>query len=190
MVISLEHPFEIDLTWRKKLKELETLKKKKQTLDELHASQKISQSTYECLEKKLVGEAIETEAQLKTLSDNMTNRAQELEKGIVDLELSLAMLEMYHATGEIGDKTYENPQKTILLNLEATKQEIKTIRSSLLEFVKETIEENEVSPKTGELEPNDAETITVPKEEGAIEVHIEEPTTTIEDTSLVQETTT
>lgn len=189
-MISLEHPFEIDLTWRRKLKELETLKKKKATLDELYASQKISQPTYEYLEKRLVGEAIETEAHLKTLSDNMTARAQELEKGIVDLELSLALLEMYHATGEIDDKTYENPQKTILLSLEATKQEIKTLKSSLLEFVKETIEENEVSPKPEEAESTEVAAITATEEGSITELQIDESTVPVEDVQPVQETTT
>ncbi len=139
-VISLEHPFELDLTWRKKIKELDVVRKKRQTLDNLYTSQRISQSTFEYLDKKLGGEASDLEDSLKNLSDNMTQRAQELEKQIGELELSLALLEMHHATGEIDDKTYENPNKSIALNLEALQQEIKTLKSSLLEFVSESSE--------------------------------------------------
>jgi len=146
-VFDLEHSFELDLTWRSKVRDLDLTKKKKQTLDELFASQKISQSTYDHLEKKLTEETTIIEAKLKELSDSMTARAKELEKQIGLLEISLANLEMYHATGEIDDETYENQNKTILLNLEAIKQEIRTVKNFLLEFVEEKMLPKEVVEK-------------------------------------------
>ncbi|MEM2110421.1 MAG: CdvA-like protein [Candidatus Bathyarchaeia archaeon] len=144
----MEHSFELDLNYRKKIKELAVLEKKKKILDELFTSEKISQPTYEFLEKKLSGETMELEAQLKSLSDDMTARAQELEKRIGELELSLALLEMHYAAGEIDDKAYENPRKTILLSLEAIKQEIKTLKDSLLEMVSESVENEKLTPNT------------------------------------------
>jgi len=139
-VSSLENSFELDLTWGTKVQELDLIKKKKKTLDELLTSEKISQSTHEYLDKKLTEETTGVEAQLKSLLDSMTARAQELEKQIGGLEISLANLEMYHATEEIDNKIYENQNKIILLGLEAAKQELRSVKNSLLSTLSEDVE--------------------------------------------------
>jgi len=164
-VVSLEHSFEIDLTWGTKIQEQDLVRKKRQALDQLLTSERISKSTFEYLEKKLTEETMNLEAQLKSLSDSMTARAQELEKKIGQLEISLANLEMYHVTGEIDDKTYETHNKTILLGLEAAKQEMENVRNSLLNALSGgggTIEEPPKLEKKGEeaeglVEPQEAE---------------------------------
>mgnify|MGYP007042364328 CR=1 FL=1 len=77
--MDLQHSFELNLAQRMKIRELELIKKRQQTLEKLSASERISQSTYEYLKKKLTEETINLEAELKSLLDNMTVVAQELE---------------------------------------------------------------------------------------------------------------
>ena len=116
-------------------KELEVTRKKKQALDNLYAADKISQSTYEYLERELAKAVAELEDHLKNLMDKMTARAQELEKQISTLELFLASLEIHHAAGDVDDETYEKQNNAILLGLEATRQELSDINSSSQETV-------------------------------------------------------
>lgn len=111
-------------------KELEIAKKKKQALDNLYASNKISQSTYDYLDSELSKAITELEDHLNALKEKMTARAQELEKQISTLELFLASLEIHHAAGDVDDETYEKQSNAILLGLEATKQELSDIVAS------------------------------------------------------------
>lgn len=136
----MEPSFEVNLTWGAKIKELDSVKKKKTTINALFGSEQISKSTYEYLEKKLTDEIVGIETNLKLLSDSMTARAKEIEEQIVELEISFANLEMYHATGEIDEKTYEGQNKAILLRLEAAKQELENAKNSLLNVLSETVE--------------------------------------------------
>ncbi len=154
--MDLQHSFELNLAQRMKIRELELIKKRQQTLEKLSASERISQSTYEYLKKKLTEETINLEAELKSLLDNMTVVAQELESQMGGLELALANLEMHYATGEIDEQTYENQNKAILLSIDAVKQEVKNIKNSLLETVLESVEKEKKVPtlvKTEEAEP-------------------------------------
>lgn len=121
-------------------RELELAKKKKQALDDLLAAGRISQSTYGLLEKELNGSIHDLETYQQSLFDKMTARADALEKQVESLELFLANLEIHHAAGDIDEQTYESQNKAILLALEATKQELDDIRSSLSGIVPEAIE--------------------------------------------------
>jgi len=111
-------------------KELEVTKKKKQALDNLYASDKISQSTYEYLDKELTKAISELEGHLETLKNRMTSRTQELERQVSTLELFLASLEIHHAAGDLDDETYEKQNNAILLGLEATRKELTEIEMS------------------------------------------------------------
>ncbi|MEM2144656.1 MAG: CdvA-like protein [Candidatus Jordarchaeaceae archaeon] len=111
-------------------KELEITKRKKHALDNLHASNKISKSTYEYLNNELTKAISELEGHLETLKTRMSSRAQELEEQISTLDLFLASLEIHHAAGDLDDDTYEKQNKAILLGLEATRQELDEIRMS------------------------------------------------------------
>jgi len=84
-------------------RELELVRKKKQALDELLASGKISQATYESLEKELAEALLNLETYQKSLIEKMSTRADDLEKQISTLELFLANLEIHHAAGEIDN---------------------------------------------------------------------------------------
>jgi len=157
-------------------RELDLTKKKKEALDNLFASNKISQSTHDYLEKELKEAISELEDYLKTLMDKMTARAQELEKQVGTLELFLASLEIHHAAGDVDDETYEKQNKAILLGLEATKQELSDIKNSLSKAVTEAAEvpAEPSEPVETTAETTEATEVTEPvKEEEALPV--EEP---------------
>lgn len=173
----MEPSFEVNLTWGAKIKELDSAKKKKTTINALFDSEQISKSTYEYLEKKLTNEIVDIETNLKLLSDSMTARAQEIEEQIVELEISFANLEMYHATGEIDEKTYEGQNKAILLRLEAAKQELENAKNSLMNVLTETMEpmskpetENLVGEQSTPDTEKESENMSVKSEESNLEV--------------------
>ena len=131
-------------------RESDLAKKKKQALDELFGSNKISQSTYECLNAELNEAITDLESHLSSLKDKMKTRAQELEKQICTLELFLANLEIHHAAGEIDDEAYQRQNMAILLGLETTKQELADIRTALSATVAPPVE---TLPTPGEPKP-------------------------------------
>lgn len=112
-------------------KELDLIKRKKQALDDLVSSGRISQSTYEHLNSEINEALTSVEKYLETIVCKMESRAQDLEKQIGTLEIFLASTEMLHVTGEIDDETYEKQMKAINLGLEAAKQELSEIKSIL-----------------------------------------------------------
>ncbi|RLI36923.1 hypothetical protein DRO55_02505 [Candidatus Bathyarchaeota archaeon] len=112
-------------------KELELAKKKKKALDDLYTTGRISESTYKYIERELTEAIIDLEAHLKSLVEKMTARAEELEKQIRSLEIFLANLEIHYAAGDIDEESYRNQNNAITLGLEATKQELESIRNSL-----------------------------------------------------------
>jgi len=121
------------------IKELDLTKRKKQALDELFETKKISESTFEYLEKDLNEAINDLETHLNSIIDKMTARSLELEKQIGTLELFLANLEIYHAAEEINNDTYENQNRAILLGLEATSQELNDIKDSLSKLAPKAI---------------------------------------------------
>ena len=157
-------------------RELDLAKKKKKALDDLYAAGKISQSTYEYIEKDLTEVIIDLEAHLKTLIDRMKTRAEELEKQMKSLEIFLANLEMHYVAGEIDEETYTNQNKAIILGLNATKQELETIKDALSKIVPEKpeleVEEKapEKPPEEEKPEPVVEEKPTEEKEEEQLEV--------------------
>jgi hypothetical protein len=132
--------------------ELDLTRRKKQALDDLLASERISQPTYEHLEKGLMETILDLEAQQKSLADKMTGWADELEEQIQLLELLLANLEIHHATGEIDDEAYDKQNRAILLGLDATKQDLVDMRNILSKTVSEAVQPPSVrtTPETKE----------------------------------------
>jgi hypothetical protein len=146
--------------------ELEVTKKKKQALDSLYASDKISQSTYNCLNTELTNAISEMEGHLKTLKDHVTSRTQELERQVSTLELFLASLEFHHAAGDVNDETYEKQNNAILIGLEATRQELDEIETS-----SKTISQPAKPPVT--LDESEEPAVDVEEEEEAADLEIE-----------------
>ena len=130
-------------------KELEVTKKKKQALDSLSASNKISQQTYDALNADITKAISELEGHLKSLKDRMDSRTQELERQMSTLELFLASLEIHHAAGDVDDATYERQNDAIILGLEATKQEMTEIEVSTKVIMQPT------TPPALPVEPED-----------------------------------
>ena len=145
-------------------RELGLAKKKKQALDNLFSADKISQSTYDYLETELIGAIAELEDHLKSIKDKMTIRAQELEKQVNTLELFLASLEIHHAAGDVDDETYGKQSNAILLGLEATKQELITIKS----VSQQTVTEYAEAPPELATPPEPAEATGPPESAGPV----------------------
>lgn len=111
--------------------ELELVRRKKQALDSLFNTGRISQSTYDYLNKD-ISEALKSiEQSFKALMEKMTTRASELEKQTKSLEIFLADLEIHYAAGEIDEEPHGHQADAISLGLEATKQELGTLKELL-----------------------------------------------------------
>jgi len=144
-------------------KELELAKKKKKALDDLYAAGRISESTYKYIERELTEAIIDLEAHLKSLVEKMTARAEELEKQIRSLEIFLANLEIHYAAGDIDEESYRNQNNAITLGLEATKQELESIRNSLAK-VKPEEKVEAPKPEVVEEKPTEEEAVEAPTE--------------------------
>lgn len=150
---NMEYSIELEMARRSKIRELETANKKKKALDDLFTSEKISQSTYDYIDKELTKTITDIEADLKSVTDKMTARAEELEEQLKSLELFFANFEIRHAAGEIDDEMYGNQNKAILSSLEAARQEFDNVKGVLLETLSETIEPSApTTPETIEAE--------------------------------------
>ncbi len=153
-----KHSFELSA------KELEITKKKKKALDNLYASNKISESTYEYLNKELTKAISELEGHLETLKTRMSSRAQELEEQITTLEMFLASLEIHHAAGDLDDETYEKQNNAILLGLEATRQELDELKMSS-KIISKPVESEAESMEPEELMAGNEEELEIEEEE-------------------------
>jgi len=130
--------------------EMDLTKTKKQTLDDMLGSGRISQSTYDCLYKELNEDINQIEIRRKTLADKMTNKLSRLEEQLQTLEFFLANLEMSYAAGEIDDELHAKESSALNLGLEVTKQELNWIKEAIIQLVpKETVSTTPV-PSTSE----------------------------------------
>jgi hypothetical protein len=145
--------------------ELDTTKRKKQTLDSLHDAGRISQFTYECLNKGLGEEIEQTEAQRKALTEKMTRKLNELEEQRIALEMFLANTEMAYVASDISQEIYAKESSALDLGLEATKQELNWIKEVIIQLVPK---ENE-APATPAAAPAPAESSVVATSETVVE---------------------
>ncbi|MBS7615106.1 CdvA-like protein [Candidatus Bathyarchaeota archaeon] len=111
--------------------ELELAKRKKQTLDELLAKNRMSRPTYEHLVGSLNENISEFESHKKTLQQKMNERAEELKSQAELLKLFLATLEMKNIAKEVKSETYEKNKQVFELGLEATENELAEINNAL-----------------------------------------------------------
>ncbi len=179
--------------------ELDLARKKQNALEELHGNGRISQLTYENLNKALTTEIEQIEARRKELAEKMTSKLNELEKQISALEMFLANVEMSYAAGETTDELYNQEVSALNLGLEATKNELNFIKEAIMQLVpKETqteptaeietienVEETptetamETAPEVSETAPVEAPVETPPVTD---ETNIEQPTETMAET--------
>lgn len=124
-LISWKHSF------RKLTEENEMAKKKKQALDNLLNSGRISQSTYELIGNE-IGEAIaEIEKQQQALLEKMNSKMADLEEQIKMLEMLLANSEIQHVAGEVDEEVYQRETNLLSTGLEASRQELSSIRDAV-----------------------------------------------------------
>lgn len=112
-------------------KDLEALRKKKQTLEDLFSSKRISQQTYEYLNKDISEALMSAEKYLESLVSKMKGRIDNLERQIGVLEMFLANSEMMYAAGEIDYEAYERQSRALIAGIESMRREISEIRNIL-----------------------------------------------------------
>ena len=124
-MISWKHSFS------KFIEENEMAKKKKQALDNLLNSGRISQSTYELIDNEISEGVAEIERQQKALMEKMNSKMVELEEQIKVLEMLLANAEIRHVTGEVDEEAYQRETNLLSMGLEAARQELGSVRDAV-----------------------------------------------------------
>ncbi|MEM3579482.1 MAG: CdvA-like protein [Candidatus Bathyarchaeia archaeon] len=111
--------------------EYETVLKKRQALNNLYSSGKISQSTFELFNKEM-GEALaEIEKQKNMLLEKMAAKVKEGEEQIKVLERLLANYEIQHVGGEISEEDYQREITLLSLGLENARKELDAIKETM-----------------------------------------------------------
>lgn len=131
-------------------KDLELLRKKKQALDDLLSSNKISQLTYEHLNKEISEALADVERYLENMICKMRYRMEDLEKQINILEIFLANVEILRVAGEIDDETYERQSKALAIGLESMRNEVNEIRGALERVMQKPVEAVKCEEKPSE----------------------------------------
>jgi hypothetical protein len=123
------------ISWKHSFNELneeyEMAKKKKQALDNLLNSGKISQSTYELIDKEIEEAIVEVERQQEALLEKMNSKIAELEGQIKTLEMLLANSEIRHVTGEVNEEVYQRESNLLLMGLDVARQELGSIKDAV-----------------------------------------------------------
>jgi hypothetical protein len=123
------------ISWKHSFKKLNEeyamAKKKKQVLDNLLDSGRISQSTYELIDKEMEDGIVEVERQQDALLEKMNSKMTELEAQIKTLEMLLANSEIQHVIGEVDEEVYQRESNLLSIGLEAARQELNLIRDAV-----------------------------------------------------------
>ena len=121
MMISWKHSF------TRLQEESEIVAKKKQALDGLLSSGKISQSTYDVFNLEIDQALAEIETQQKALLGKMNMKMLQLADQIKMLEMLVANFEIQHVTGEVEDEDYLRETGLLSLGLEKARNELDAI---------------------------------------------------------------
>ncbi len=122
------------ISWKYSFKRLneeyEIAKKKKQALDNLFETGRISQSTRDSFNNDLSAAITEIEKQQKDLVAKMQSKTQELMDQIKTLETLLANYEIQHVVGEIDEEIYQREINLLATGLDTAKHELDTIKEA------------------------------------------------------------
>jgi hypothetical protein len=110
--------------------ERETAEKKKQALDNLLSTCRISQSTYDLFSMEIAEAIAEIERREKSLLQKMNAKMVELEEQIKTLEILLANFEIQHVTGEIDEETYQREINVLSMGLETSRLELDSVKKA------------------------------------------------------------
>ena len=167
-------------------KDLELAKKKKQALEDLFSAGKISESTYESLDKGISSTISEIEKRQKDLAEKMTSKLTELGQQINTLEIFLANSEIQHVAGEIDDELHERESNAFSLGLDALRQQLDSIKGIVGDIMPEVLAPT--PPSEPEVtEPEEAAEAEAPTTEEVTEEMAEIPVETPVEEAPVEE---
>jgi hypothetical protein len=168
------------ISWKHSFKKLneenEMAKKKKQALDNLLNTGRISQSTYDLFNNEIDEAIAEIERQQKGLLEKMNSKMEELEEQIKTLEMLLANFEIQHVTGEVDEEVYQREMGILSMGIETAKHELDVVREAVNQLSSGIqISSTEVAVEQ-KMEPQSAETeVSEPKVEVVEEKLSESP---------------
>ncbi len=123
------------ISWKYSFKRLneeyEISKKRKQALDNLLNTGRISQQTYDVFNSEISEAMAEIEKQHRVLLEKMSLKVSELEEQIKNLEVLLANFEIQHVTGEVDDETYQREIGVLSIGLETARKELDVIKEAM-----------------------------------------------------------
>jgi hypothetical protein len=151
------------ISWKHSFKKLneenEMAKKKKQALDNLLNTGRISQSTYDLFNNEIDEAIAEIERQQKALLEKMNSKMEELEEQIKTLERLLANFEIQHVTGEVDEEVYQNEMGILSMGIETAKHELDVVREAVNQLSSgmqisstEVVVEQKIEPQSAETE--------------------------------------
>jgi len=118
-------------------KDLELARKKKQALDDLFNSGKISASTYDSLDNELTTIISDIEMRQKMVADNLASKVDDLEKQIGTLEIFLANSEIQYVAGEIDEELHANESSAFSNGLNALKKQLIFLKEAVASLMPE-----------------------------------------------------
>jgi hypothetical protein len=202
------------ISWKHSFKKLneenEMTKKKKQALDNLLNTGRISQSTYDLFNNEIEEAIAEIERQQKGLLEKMNAKMEELEEQIKTLEMLLANFEIQHVTGEVEEEVYQREMGILSMGIETAKQELDGVREAVNQLssgiqvsTPEIVVQQKIEPQPGETEVSEPKVEVVEeklpeppvervevKETDSFQAHQENPQETSQGTEESQSTKT
>jgi hypothetical protein len=122
------------ISWKHSFEELneehEMTKKKKQALDNLLNTGRISQSTHELFSMEIAEAVTDIERRQKALLQKMNSKMVELEEQIKTLEILLTNFEVQHVIGEVDEETYQREINVLSMGLETSRLELDSIKEA------------------------------------------------------------
>jgi chromosome segregation ATPase len=123
------------ISWKHSFKRLneeyEMARKKREALDNLLNSGRISQSTYETFNNEIAEAISEVERQQKDLLEKMNSKMRELEGQIKTLEMLFANFEIQHVAGEVDEEVYQREINLLSMGLETARHELDTVKEAV-----------------------------------------------------------
>lgn len=148
--------------------------KKKNALDKLLETGRISQSTHEIFNKEFNSAIAELDRQRKDLLEKMNTKIKGLEEQTKTLEVLLANLEIQHVAGEIDEDVYQHEATLITTGLETTKRELNNIKEAYNQLL------NDINTPMEAPTTQEPETTMENKENESLKTSEAEPTEKIQ----------
>ena len=174
------------ISWKHSFKKLneenEMAKKKKQALDNLLNTGRISQSTYDLFNSEIDEAIAEIERQQKALLEKMNSKMEELEAQIKTLEMLLANFEIQHVTGEVDEEVYQSEMSILSMGIETAKHELDVVGEAVNQLSSgmqisstEVVVEQKIEPQSAETEVSQPKVEVVEETVSVVEEKLPEP---------------